>query len=657
MNKEKMNVQCPIMNEIIQRMKGGHRMSKKTGFSFMIKVIFVLLAFTIPITVLYAENKTEKPKTTSNIKAVIDPIKLESGLISGKTIGETGKEVRAYLGIPYAAPPIGDLRWKPPQPVATWSGVRDCTQYSKSAVQEGSGGPFDFYPQDEDCLYLNVVTPAKNANEKLPVMVFFHGGSFEMGSGNNPLFSNYRLPQHGVIVVSVNMRLGIFGLLAHPLLSKESPNGVSGNYMFLDMLASLEWVKKNISAFGGDPDNVTIFGESSGGWKVATLVVSPLAKGLFKRAILQSGGAGEDKKLSDPEESGKAYFKLLGATTLEEARKIPWQKIKETPPSDIMSYWPAIDGWVIDDNPSKLFLAGKQNKVDMIAGLNQGELSQGAGIVISDYINMITSLRKAGGNGYVYIFDQVPINWKEKGGKAVHALDLFYVFGDYDHKIPNDWNLMYEQEQAYGIGPEDKDPVMTEIDKKVSEEMMAIWAQFARTGNPSVEGLISVPAWEPDSDKYLYIADPLQVKSGFSTIAPPSQGGSESSKIAPTDDEKREMDIDDAKKIKVAITSAEEKSIDQKEIDAATASALRSFETDSRSSASLRIQSRKIISAKGVHISGLPNAPDGDYIKIEFETIYENNENKKGTVVETVLMKKVNINWLVILDVFLPWIN
>ena len=498
-------------------------MFKKTTYSFIIKVISILLAFNISISALYAGDKTEKRKAASDTKVVAESIKIESGLISGKSIGEAGKEVRAYLGIPYAAPPVGNLRWKPPQPAASWSGIRDCTQYSKTAIQGSAGGPFDFYPQDEDCLYLNVVTPAKGIDDKLPVMVFFHGGSFDMGSGNNPLFSNYRLPQHGIIIVSVNTRLGIFGLLAHPLLSKESSKGISGNYMFLDMLASLEWVKKNIAAFGGDPDNVTIFGESTGGWKVATLVVSPLAKGFFKRAIIQSGGAGENRKLSDMEKSGEEYFKTLGVSTLEAARKIPWQKIKETSSMAVTNYRFAIDGWVIDDNPSKLFLAGKQNKVDMMAGLNQGELSQGAAVVISDYIDMITSIRKAGGNGYFYIFDQVPSNWKEKGGKAVHALDLFYVFGDYDHKIPNDWNLMYEQEKAYGIGPEDKEPVMTETDKKVSEEMMTIWAQFAKTGNPSVAGLINVPAWEPVVDSYLYIADPLKIKSGFSALASSSE--------------------------------------------------------------------------------------------------------------------------------------
>jgi len=492
-------------------------MSKKIELCFKGAILFFVLSLILPMHTAVAKEKNIEATTTGKVTDTVgDPIKIASGLISGKTLGEAGKEVRAYLGIPYAAPPVGNLRWKPPQPVVPWSGIRKATQYSKTAVQS-AGGPFDFFPQDEDCLYLNVITPAKNANEKLPVMVWFHGGGYAWGSGNNQLFNNYRLPQHGVIVVSVNMRLGIFGLLAHPLLSAESQQGVSGNYMFLDMLASLKWVKNNIGAFGGDPDNVTIFGVSSGGGKVAALVASPLGKGLFKRGICESGSADAGKSaLSDLEKTGEKFFKLLKVTTLEEARKIPWKDIKEQSLAANCSL--AVDGWFIKDSPANIFASGKQNPVQMMVGLNQGELDFGMDIV-SDYVSMLSGLRKLGVDGYAYIFDQVPSNWKKKGGKAVHALELFYVFGDYDHKTTEDWPLMYQQESRYGIGPEDKDPVMTEIDKKVSEEMMSVWAQFAKTENPSVKGLIAVPAWEPGSDKYLYISDPLQIKSGFSTLA------------------------------------------------------------------------------------------------------------------------------------------
>jgi para-nitrobenzyl esterase len=201
--------------------------------------------------------------------------------------------MHAYRGIPYAAPPVEIRRWKPPEPVTPWSGVRECTAYSIQAAQypDVNVPTAQRIPCSEDCLYLNVLTPAKSPTAKLPVMVWFHGGGLRYGNGNWSLYNGLGLPRHGVVLVTVNGRLGMMGLMAHPLLSKESAKGVSGNYLFLDLIAALKWVQKNITAFGGDPDNVTIFGESGGGTKVISLVASPLAKGLFHRAICQSGGS------------------------------------------------------------------------------------------------------------------------------------------------------------------------------------------------------------------------------------------------------------------------------------------------------------------------------------------------------------------------------
>jgi len=192
----------------------------------------------------------------------MDAVKTDAGYVSGTIRGEPGREVYVYRGIPYAAPPVGDLRWKSPQPTASWSGIRECTRYSIQPAQfPDVNVPEEAQkiPSSEDCLYLNVLTPAKKATDKLPVMVWFHGGGLRYGSGNWSLYNSRELSRHGVVLVTVNGRLGVLGLLAHPLLSKESPKGVSGNYLFLDLLAALKWVKKNISAFGGDPDNVTIF--------------------------------------------------------------------------------------------------------------------------------------------------------------------------------------------------------------------------------------------------------------------------------------------------------------------------------------------------------------------------------------------------------------
>jgi para-nitrobenzyl esterase len=228
----------------------------------------------------------------------MDAVKTDAGYVSGTILGEPGREVYVYRSIPYAAPPVGDLRWKPPQPVAPWAGIRECTAFSRIAPQSAttlpgartstpSTSPRFMALQSENCLYLNVLTPAKKDIENLPVMVWMHGGGFVFGSGNDLLYNGPRLPQHGVVLVNVNMRLGPIGLLAHPLLSRESSDGISGNYMFLDMLAALKWVYNNISAFGGNPQNVTIFGESGGSAKVITLMASPLAEGLSSGLLLK----------------------------------------------------------------------------------------------------------------------------------------------------------------------------------------------------------------------------------------------------------------------------------------------------------------------------------------------------------------------------------
>lgn len=265
-------------------------------------------------------------------------VKIESGEISGTTLGEMGREVYVYRGIPYAAAPAGELRWKPPQPVIPWNEIRECTAYGNAAPQEPPGPPYPQQERSENCLTLNVLTPAKSADERLPVMVWLHGGGYVSGCANNQLYSSIPLPQHGVVLVTVNHRLGLIGLMAHPLLSKESKNKVSGNYMFLDIIASLKWVRKNIAAFGGNPNNVTIFGESGGGGKVACLMASPLAKGLFHRAICESGTAigapfFGGVALEKLEQTGEEFFARLGVDKekdpLKSARALPWQKLLE----------------------------------------------------------------------------------------------------------------------------------------------------------------------------------------------------------------------------------------------------------------------------------------------------------------------------------------
>ena len=241
----------------------------------------------------------------------------ESGSISGDVVRTADGEIRVYRGIPFAAPPLGELRWKPPRPPVSWTGTRDCSRFSDACAQLPVAWPgFDF-PQSEDCLTLNVLTGAGEAGERLPVMVAFHGGGYVVGSANERLYNLPHLPAHGVVLVSVNTRLGVFGLLGHPLLSAESPDGISGNYILLDLIAALTWIRHNIAAFGGDPQNVTVFGSSGGSWKAIDLMVSPLAAGLFGKAICSSGtswGTSLTRPMvqDETEAKGVEFFARLG---------------------------------------------------------------------------------------------------------------------------------------------------------------------------------------------------------------------------------------------------------------------------------------------------------------------------------------------------------
>lgn len=463
----------------------------------------------------------------------MEKIKTENGYVSGLVMGEPGKNVYVYRGIPYAAPPIGEWRWKPPQPAISWSGTRDCTVYGDAAPQEPPGPPYPQESRSENCLTLNVLTPTQNPADKLPVMVWLHGGGYVCGCANNQLYSSIPLPQHGVVLVTVNHRLGLIGLMTHPLLSKESPNKSSGNYMLLDIIASLKWVQKNISAFGGDPNNVTIFGESGGGGKVTCLMASPLAEGLFHRAICESGtvmprGILGSKTLPELEALGEKFFAKLGIDKekdqLKAARAIPWQKLLEVEKTlaaevgetrNLVMLWDTTaDGWILPDTPTNIFKAGKHNTVPLLVGANLGELSGHAMLlmpqVIPAYVNQLGNNLKAGSKGYAYIFDQVPPGWRRNGMTAIHGMEVNYVFGL--SKV-SDWETVFP-------GPANPNPELSDSDSKVAETMMRMWAQFAKTGVPSIPDHIEWPVWEPATDLYLYITDPLQVRAGFSKIVP-----------------------------------------------------------------------------------------------------------------------------------------
>jgi len=502
----------------------------------VVLALFVLVVLTLPV-IASCKEEEESAKGTPTAAAsdlLLDPIKTDAGYVSGTTVGDPGKEVRAYRGIPYAASPVGDLRWKPPQPVEPWSGIREATVFSNKCAQEQAGWVGG--SASEDCLYLNVFTPAKKASERLPVMVWFHGGAFTSGSANSLPYTWPSLPQHGVVMVGVNNRLGPIGLLALPELSQESPNGVSGNYMFLDLIAGLKWVQANIAAFGGDPNNVTIFGESGGSAKTDALMASPLAEGLFQRAILESGansggsGARGVLSLDEAEALGEQLVAKLGipedGDVLAALRATPYEQILQAGAamSEELEQRAAgalnsvvVDGWFMPDTPTNVFKAGRQNGVSLITCANQGELTEEPlGHGLTAYLSRLTAVSKSDNNAYAALFSHVPSIWKQEGILAFHGLELPYVFGLLA-VLPN--SIFYDS-FAHPAGAQSHDPGLTEDDQQVSEAMMTMWVQFAKTGDPSVEGLIDWPTWDPASDQYLDIAWPLEVKSGYSKFVP-----------------------------------------------------------------------------------------------------------------------------------------
>ena len=296
------------------------------------------------------------------------------------------------------------------------------------------------------------------------------------------------------------------------------------------MIAALTWTQKNISAFGGDPDNVTIFGESGGSAKVVNLMASPRAKGLFHQAIGESGG-GRGTPLKELEARGERLFDKLGVAKekdpLTAARALSWQKVIEAGISltaennDTFGIWDsAVDGWFLTDSTANIFKAGKQNIVPFIMGANLGELTGPGAItmpeVIPSYVNMFAGTNKVNGKAYGYIFDHVPAAWRKDGAVAAHAMEVPYVFGGLNSK-DEVWSIVFMI--AKPAGAKSLDPGLTGVDKRVSELMIQMWTNFAKTGNPSIEGVIDWPAYDEEEDQYLYITEKPEVRSGFSKVA------------------------------------------------------------------------------------------------------------------------------------------
>ena len=471
---------------------------------------------------------------------IIDPVKTDAGYVSGTIIdlsqicwvdyvnrltgiktcspilkGEVGKEVRVYRGIPYAAPPVGDLRWKPPQPVTPWEGIRECTVYPKMAPQTYPTSFFYGNIQEsgisEDILYLNVVTPAKRDNERLPVMVWFHGGGLTAGSNSTHNYNTASLPNHGVVIVTVQHRLGPIGYMAHPELTTESPNHASGNYGDLDLIAALYWVKKNIAAFGGNPHRVTIFGHSGGGSKVNWLLASPLAKGLFHRAICQAGFSTGGTPLATAEQQGLNLMAKLGVSSLAEMRAKTWQEIitaVNSLPSTSYLTNHTVDGWSLTDTIANIFREGKNHDVPYIVGNAGGEARPASMAQL-----LLTMSGQQRSHIYTYIYTQVPPNWIPYGQYGWHGSEVSAEFGN-ENYLPLFIGALVPSTLPYDSGVDDRD-------FWVSEFMMTMLAKFAATGNPSVKHMgVYWPAYD-SRDQYLDIGYPPLIQSGYSTTQAP----------------------------------------------------------------------------------------------------------------------------------------
>jgi para-nitrobenzyl esterase len=470
-------------------------------------------------------------------EAAADSVPTTDGVVEGRA--EPG--LRVFRGIPYAAPPVGDLRWREPQPAAPWGGVRRAVEFGPRCVQGPIYDDMVFRDQaSEDCLYLNVWTPARSAAEKLPVMVWIHGGSFQAGSASEPRQDGARLARKGVVVVSLNYRLGVFGFLAHPELTKESGHGASGNYGLLDQVAALRWVRDNAAAFGGDPGNVTIFGESAGSFAVSALMASPLARGLFQRAIGESGAYMGPAvlalaSLATSEAMGSKWAASIGADSLSALRKRPADEILQAAPMIEPWFVPTIDGYALPKDPKAIYAAGEQAHVPLLAGWNADEVR--ADVVLArdnpTAKSFVAQTRRRFGPAADSILAVYPAGSDAEALESAAALagDLFVGYAtwkwvdahrttgaspvyrySFDRKIPvapgtkvdgfpattADVGARHAGEIEYVFGALDTvagapwDPA----DRQLSDLMMTCWSAFARTGDPNGPG---TPKWPPQA--------------------------------------------------------------------------------------------------------------------------------------------------------------
>jgi para-nitrobenzyl esterase len=454
---------------------------------------------------------------------------LEVKTAQGRIVGEAAADgIRVYRGIPYAAPPVGDLRWRNPQPPARWSGVRDATKFGPRCMQSsGSAGgrireAVANQPISEDCLYLNIWTAAQRARERRPVVVWIHGGSFIIGTGSQ--HDGTTLAKRGAVLVSINYRLNAFGFLAHPALSAESPQRSSGNYGFADTIAALEWVRKNIAAFGGDPEQVTVMGQSAGGRLIQSLRTSSCARGLFRRAIIHSAPVRilPMRALDEVERGGGEAAGKLGAKSLPELRALAAQRVLE----DLPAGQPIIDGHCIVEDSLRAAATGNSHDVDLLVGSNAdegtfpylrardfgvgfssaAEFSEYAhrrfGDGVNAFLETYGAASEAGFSAAQLAAFRDEVAWTARFTALSHARRGRTFLYFFSHRPPTpatgpDRGATHGAEIVFAYGT--PAPNWRDEDRRVADVMSAYWANFAIRGDPNGPGLPAWPEFKPEN--------------------------------------------------------------------------------------------------------------------------------------------------------------
>ena len=474
---------------------------------------------------------------TAAFAAIEDPVRIDAGMVSGTATASP--EVRAYKGIPFAAPPVGDLRWRAPKPAAHWDGVRKADEFGAECMQGGGGRGRGGRNVSEDCLYLNVWTGAQKPGEKRPVMVWIYGGGYTSGSGSQAMYDGEALAKKGAVVVTFNYRLGALGFFSYPELTTESDRRAAGNFGVMDSIAALQWVQKNIAAFGGDPKRVTIFGESAGAGMVANLMAIPQTRGLFERAIGDSSAwstaqISKLQTLSEAEAAGTKVAAGLGAKSLADLRAQPATAILR---GGGRGAAPIVDGWLIREDPGNVFAEGKQIQVPILVGSNRDESFGGNPRSAADFIEQAhkrygelaedflkvypaSNDEQAKESAFLSGRDEMAFvmrNWARLESKAGKARAYVYYFTEQPPVVPGargpfapgpHGSATHVSEILYVFNHLDNSRTWTDQDRKVADTMSSYWVNFATNGDPNAKGLAKWAAWDEKTRKSMIFGNP-----------------------------------------------------------------------------------------------------------------------------------------------------